>query len=143
MAYVPGFRYDVFVSYASSDDDGRLSQFVEDIRKYLVAEFGKLFTNEWVFFDRNDLNRTPIEWKRKLKESAESAAILLPVLGPGYATSNYCAKEWEWFCEGHPLSWPAGTETVYRVCPLAWRPWTRRCAGRSLLKSAPRKSSAP
>lgn len=129
MAYVPGFRYDVFVSYATSDDDGRLAQFVEDIRKYLSAEFGKLFPNESVFFDRNDLNRTPTEWKRNLEQSAGSAAILLPILGPGYATSDYCASEWEWFCEGHPLRWPVGTETVYRVCPIAWRPLDEEMRG--------------
>lgn len=121
MAYVPGFQYDVFVSYASSDDNGRLSQYIDDIRDYLSAELGKLFTKESVFFDRQDLNRTPTEWKRNLERSAGSAALLLPLLSPSYATSDYCAKEWEWFCQGYPLRWPAGTTEVFRVCPVEWR----------------------
>jgi len=122
MAYVPGFEYDVFVSYASDDDDGRLDQFVKDLRAYLARDLGKLFTEESIFFDRQDLNRSPLEWKAKLKGSAGSAAILVPFLSPSYTSSDYCAKEWEWFCEEHPLRWPAGTEEVFRVCPLLWHP---------------------
>jgi hypothetical protein len=121
VAYVPGFQYDVFVSYARSDDS-RLSEFVRDIRKYLTREFGTLFADECVFFDQQGLNHAPTEWKKKLKESAESAAILVPFLSPSYATSDYCAKEWEWFCKEHPLRWKTGSETVYRVCPVEWRP---------------------
>ncbi len=120
MTYVPGFQYDLFVSYASDDDDGRLAQFVKDLRAYLARDLGKLFTEESIFFDRQDLNRSPLEWKAKLKGSASSAAILVPLLSPSYASSDYCAKEWEWFCEEHPLRWPAGTEEVFRVCPLVW-----------------------
>lgn len=121
MAYVPGFQYDVFVSYASNDDDGRLGQFVNDVRAYLTSELGKLFTERSVFFDRQDLQRTPLEWKEKLEQSAGSAALLIPFLSPSFASSDYCAKEWEWFCEGHPLRWLAGTEEVFRVCPVSWR----------------------
>jgi len=122
MAYVPGFQYDLFVSYASGDDDGRLSQFVRDLRAHLSGALGKkLFAEESVFFDRQDLNRTPTDWKRKLEQSAGSAAILIPFLSPSYASSDYCAMEWEWFREEHPLRWRAGSEEVYRVCPVSWR----------------------
>ena len=121
MAYVPGFQYDLFISYASNDDDGRLTQFVNDIRVFLNRELGKLFTEQCVFFDRQDLNRSPLEWKKKLERSAGAAALLVPFLSPSYASSDYCAKEWEWFCKEHPLRWPAGTEEVFRVCPIRWR----------------------
>lgn len=120
MAYVPGFQYDLFISYASNDDNGRLTEFVNDLRVYLAGDLGKLFTEQSVFFDRQDLNRSPLEWKRKLQQSAGSAAILIPFLSPSYASSDYCAKEWEWFCEEQPLRWQAGTEEVFRVCPLVW-----------------------
>jgi hypothetical protein len=124
MAFVPGFQYDVFITYASDVDDGRLTQFVHDLRVHLTGELGKLFTERSIFFDRQDLNRTPLEWKAKLRESARSAALLVPFVSPSYASSEYCAMELEWFCEAgdNPLRWPAGTEEVYRICPVRWRP---------------------
>jgi hypothetical protein len=121
MAYVPGFEYDVFISYASDEADSRLEGFVQELRLYLRRELGKEFSERGVFFDRQELNLTPVEWKHKLRQSARSAAILLPILTPTYASSDYCAKEWEWFREEHPLSWKAGTGTVYRICPVRWR----------------------
>jgi hypothetical protein len=121
MAYVPGFRYDLFISYARNDDDGRVTQFVKQLSAYLTGELGKLFTEANVFFDREDLNRTPTEWKAKLEQSAGSAAILVPFLSPSYSSSDYCAMEWEWFTTDSSLRWIAGTEEVYRVCPVLWR----------------------
>src|SRR5689334_4294228 len=119
MAYVPGFEYDLFLSYASDDFDDKLQGLVRDLRVYLRRELGKDLSEErGIFLDRNELDRTPIEWKKKLQNSAGSAAILVPVVTPAYATSEYCAKEWEWFREDPPLSWRAGTEMVYRICPV-------------------------
>jgi hypothetical protein len=124
MAFVPGFQYDLFITYASNDDNGRLTQFVHDFSAHLTGDLGKLFTERSIFFDRQDLNRTPLDWKAKLKQSAGSAALLVPILSSSYATSEYCAVELEWFCEAgdHPLRWLAGTEEVYRICPIRWRP---------------------
>jgi len=122
MAYVPGFQYDVFISYASDDHNGRMVQFVQDIGSYLRKELGKLFDERYIFFDLQELNRSPVEWKKSVEQSAGSAAILIPFLSPSYATSEYCAKEWEWFLNSHPLRWKAGTEEVFRVCPVKWWP---------------------
>jgi TIR domain-containing protein len=122
MAYVPGFEYDLFISYASDDFD-ELKQLIEDIRTYLRRELGKEFSSErGIFLDRQELNLTPIQWKQKLQNSAKSAAILVPVITPSWASSEYCAKEWEWFREEHPLNWQAGTEAIFRVCPIRWSP---------------------
>jgi hypothetical protein len=123
MSYAPGFRYDLFISYASDDYDERMALFFRELRVYVARELGKLFTEDSVFHDRQDLNRTPVEWKRTLEQSVESTAILVPFLSPSYATSDYCAKELEWFSEDRdqPLRWKAGSEEVYRICPLLWR----------------------
>ena len=80
MAYVPGFQYDLFISYASEDFDSHMDQFVSELRAFLMKELGKLFKGECVFFDRENLNRTPTQWKATLEESARSAAILVPFL---------------------------------------------------------------
>jgi hypothetical protein len=122
MPYVPGFEYDLFLSYASDDFDGKLEGFVRDLRVFLRRELGKDFSQErGIFLDRQELNRTPTEWKLNLQTSAGAAAMLVPVLTPSYVTSEYCAKEWEWFRENPPLNWTAGAASVYRVCPVRWR----------------------
>ena len=126
MGYVPGFEYDIFLSYASDDLDDKLKALFADLKLALRRELGKDFSNErGIFLDKDELNHSPIAWKEKLKQSAGSAAILVPILSPAYATSEYCAKEFEWFCENpapKPLTWPAGNQTVYRICPVSWRP---------------------
>ena len=121
MAYVPGFEYDVFISYASDDYDATLERLVQDLRVYLRRELGKDFPERGIFLDRQELNLTPAQWKQKLRDSASSAAILVPILTPSWVSSDYCAKEWEWFVDVHSPVWKAGTETVYRVCPVRWR----------------------
>jgi hypothetical protein len=121
MAYVPGFEYDVFISYASDDFDDKLDNFVQDLRIYLTRALGKDFSEHGIFLDRQELNIAPAQWKQKLRQSVKSAAMLVPILTPSYANSDYCAKEWEWFYEERPLSWKAKTETVFRVCPVHWR----------------------
>jgi hypothetical protein len=125
VAYVPGFEYDIFLSYASDDLDDKLTALLAELRLALRRELGKDFSNErGIFLDKDELNQTPIVWKEKLKQSAGSAAILVPILSTAYATSEYCAKEFEWFCENSlqkPLTWPAGNQTVYRICPVSWR----------------------
>ncbi len=124
MAYVPGFAYDVFLSYASDNLDEKLGAFVADLRRILRVELGRDFSDEHgIFFDKKELNLAPTAWKEKLRTSAASAAILVPILSPSYATSDFCAKEWEWFQDDpQPLEWPAGDQKVYRICPISWHP---------------------
>ena len=126
-AYVPGFEYDIFLSYASDDLDDKLKALFADLKLALRRELGKDFSlAHGIFLDKDELNHTPTAWKDKLKQSANSAAILVPILSPTYATSDYCAKEFEWFCENppptKPLTWPAGNQNIYRICPISWRP---------------------
>lgn len=122
MAYVPGFKYDVFVSYASEDHDKRMAKLIDDLRLYLTRELGKLFSDDSIFFDGRALNQRPVNWREELKEGPHSAAILLPLLSPGYASSLWCAKEFESFdTSGHPLDWKAGDQSVYRILPVRWR----------------------
>src|ERR1700761_5248491 len=106
MGYVPGFEYDIFLSYASDDLDDKLRSFFAELKLALRRELGKDFSNErGIFLDKDELNHSPTAWKEKLKNSASSAAILMPILSPAYATSEYCAQELEWFCEEARLDW--------------------------------------
>ena len=126
MAYVPGFTYDIFLSYASDNLDEKRGTFVADLRRLLRVELGQDFSDEHgIFFDKKELNLAPTAWKETLQTSAASAAILVPVLSPSYATSEFCAKEWEWFQNDPPLNSRSGDQEVYRICPLSWYPSNR------------------
>src|SRR5437763_1804574 len=58
MAYVPGFEYDIFLSYASDDLDDNLKTFFNDLRIALRRQLGKDFSDEHsIFLDRNELNQ--------------------------------------------------------------------------------------
>jgi len=77
MRYVPGFEYDIFLSYASDDLDDKLKALFADLRLALQRELGKDFSNErGIFLDKDELNHSPMAWKEKLKQSAGSAAPL-------------------------------------------------------------------
>ena len=77
MAYVPGFEYDLFLSYATDDFDDKLAGLVGDVRVFPRRELGKEFSEKnGIFLDRDQLNRTPTQWKQTLQHSAGSAPIL-------------------------------------------------------------------
>jgi hypothetical protein len=44
MGYVPGFQYDIFVSYASDDLDDKLRALFADLAPALRRELGKEFS---------------------------------------------------------------------------------------------------
>lgn len=121
MAYVPGFEYDIFISYATEDHDARLTTFLADLRLHLRRDLGKNFTDECVFFDREALNKAPNRFDQSLEQAARSSALLVPILTPSYATSEWCAKEWEWFYDEQPIDWKIGDKTISRLAPIAWR----------------------
>ena len=118
MPYVPGFDYDIFVSYAAGDNDqGVVEQFVATLEKQISDNLVNAFSKEKVriYFDRQRLG-TPagVNWEEHLKAAASSSAILVPLLSPNYLSSHYCSKERAWF----------GTQPhVAQGCPYAVAGW--------------------
>src|SRR3954447_7988870 len=122
MAYVPGFEYDIFLSYASDDLDDNLKTFFNDLRVALRRQLGKDFSDEHgIFLDRSELNQSPIAWKESSRNPRVQRRFLFPYFHPRMQPPSFCGKEWEWFRDNPPLEWIAGNQTVYRVCPVAWR----------------------
>jgi hypothetical protein len=95
----PG-EFDLFVSYARQDDhDGWVAAFVDAIR----AEHAR-FTNVplRIFFDREAI-RTMDDWEHRILTGLRSAKVMLAVLSPSYAASDFCRREWETYLE-HELA---------------------------------------
>ena len=86
MAYVPGYKHDIFVSYATADDQhGWVTEFVNELTIQLDALLGRTGACD-VWWDRADLDeaaRLSEQFKAVLKDTA----ILVAVLSKAYDAS--------------------------------------------------------
>ena len=94
MGYVPGCRYDLFISYASENNR---EAWVEQFERALGQELGDLLGRQFdpkdsIFLDKRELEVAQ-NFSERLKVAARDSAILLPVLSPGYLTSAWCNRE--------------------------------------------------
>jgi hypothetical protein len=102
MSYVPGFRYDLFVSYASEDNvDGWVEKFETQLTGELSRLLGRPFSSKAVFLDKSRL-RVGQAYPEELDESARDSAFLVVLLSPSYATSDWCARERHMFQDRLP-----------------------------------------
>jgi hypothetical protein len=102
MSFVPGFEYDIFLSYASGDNDqGAVEEFVGTLGKHISDNLVNYFSPQEkirIYFDRERLaKQTAVNWEENLKAAASSSALLVPLLSPNYLDSPYCSKELNWF----------------------------------------------
>jgi len=102
MPYVPGFEYDLFLSYASGDNqEHAVEEFAGVIEKHISDNLVNCFSPQEkirIYFDRERLaSKTAVNWEEHLKAAASSSAFLVPLLSPNYLSSTYCSKERDWF----------------------------------------------
>lgn len=120
MAYIPGFEYDIFFSYASTDNrQGAVEQFFGVIEQYISDNLVNYYSRQEkvrFYFDRERLaSRTAVNWEQQLRLAASSSAFLVPLLSPNYLDSEYCSKERDWF---------AMQPHVGNGCPFAVAGWS-------------------
>ena len=119
MPYVPGFEYDLFISYAADDNhQSAVEDFAATVEKHISDNLVNCFSPKEkirTYLDRQRLaTQTAVNWEEQLKAAASSSAILVPLLSPNYLSSLYCSKEREWF----------GTQShVGNSCPFAVAGW--------------------
>lgn len=101
VAFVPGCKHDVFVSYAHVDDEpvpgqteGWVTSFVRTLNWRLRQLCGRP-DDLSIWMDR-ELART-VNFSDQIIESLHDTAVLLIVLSPGYVSSNWCKKERDTF----------------------------------------------
>lgn len=85
---IPGFEYDIFVSYRHNDNqyDGWVSEFVEKLRKELVATVKDKLT---VFFDENPSDG--LLESHQVDQSISSkinAVIFIPIISQTYCDTK-------------------------------------------------------
>jgi TIR domain len=123
MAYVPGCRYDLFISYAVSNNrDGWIDQFEKALGDEMADLLGRQFNpKESIFFDKQEL-QIGHSFPDQLAAAARQSAILIPVLSPGYLTSLWCNNERTAFFS----SLPDGANPESCLAPILLRPIDER-----------------
>jgi hypothetical protein len=103
MARVPGFKYDVFVSYAQVNNEPVpgiegscwVSNLVALLRTLVDERLGRRGeTKIWIDEQRLEGNSSVTP---EIQEAVASSATLLVVLSNGYLASQWCRQEWECF----------------------------------------------
>lgn len=92
MSSEPPDEFDLFVSYAHTDDqDGSVSALVDTIE-----QDHRKFTSEplKVFFDRKSIQCMD-DWESRILKGLHQSKLMLAVLSPAYFQSEYCRLEWE------------------------------------------------
>lgn len=118
MAYVPGCRYDLFISYDSVNNrEGWIQQFEHAVGAELADLLGRQFDpKESIFFDNRELRIG--SFPDQLSAAARDSAMLIPVLSPGYLDSTWCDRErTEFFSR-----LPHGAAPKDCLAPILFRP---------------------
>lgn len=102
MAYIPGYDYDIFISYAHLDNmkmpgqqQGWIELFYQSLNLKLAQHVGKLDAVK-IWWDTNKLNGSKL-FDTSIEEAIKKSAIFISLISPGYLKSEYCKKEMDLF----------------------------------------------
>jgi len=97
MAFIPGFEYDIFISYAHTDnltskpEEVRwVEQFHEDLRVGLARLIGR--TDKVKIWRDEKLDGSQL-FDQVIQNRINQSAIFLALNSPGYRESDYCQQE--------------------------------------------------
>lgn len=109
MAFVPGFKHDIFISYAHDNNPGgEASGRITQLHRMLEARLRELTSRDLSIWRDTSLARNQ-EFDKTIRQAIDESAIFLAVNSTAYRNSGYCQQEIEWFVvraqnDGHGLS---------------------------------------
>jgi hypothetical protein len=89
MAYVPGYRHDVFMSYAHADDRDWVFRFADR----LATDLKRLLSPDVTIWIDNDNLRASADFNPEIQRAIESSAAFLLLPSPNYVQSPYCVRQ--------------------------------------------------
>lgn len=99
MALIPGYEYDIFISYVHADnesetfgEDGWIDQFY----KYLDTKLNKHSKDIKIWWDSKNLDRSEV-FDNSIADAIDKSAIMICLYSRLYPQSDYCKKELEHF----------------------------------------------
>jgi len=100
MAYVPGYNYDIFISFAHGDNDtfpgmsgGWVDQFHEQLENWLARRRDLEGLRIW----RDQELHGNTDFDLAIENKIDSTALFFVLHSRVYRKSNYCRKELQWF----------------------------------------------
>jgi|JI10StandDraft_1071094.scaffolds.fasta_scaffold338158_1 hypothetical protein len=103
MAYIPGYTYDIFISYAHLDNekmpgqmDGWIELFYKSLNLKLAQRIGKMDAVK-IWWDSKKLDGSKL-FDNSIEDGIRNSAIMISLVSPGYLQSEYCRKEMDLFC---------------------------------------------
>lgn len=88
MAFVPGYRHDLFLSYSHAE-----TVWVEAFRKALCQEFQERAGKPVSVWQDNQKLRLGQKWTTEIEEGIQHAAAFLAIVSPSYHNSDWCRDE--------------------------------------------------
>ena len=102
MALIPGYEYDIFISYAHLDNatfpgqtDGWIKQFYENLNLMLAKRFGRMGMVK-IWWDSKKLDGSVL-FDDSIAEGIKKSAIMISLNSSSYQASDYCKLELETF----------------------------------------------
>jgi hypothetical protein len=111
MGYLPGFDYDIFISYAHVDNEtayegeaGWVTQFREHLEVQLSKRVGRIGAVK--IWQDPSLEGVQL-FDKTIQDGINRAGLFVALTSAGYLASDYCRQELRWFSE-KARSEPAG-----------------------------------
>ncbi|SRX73672.1 toll/interleukin-1 receptor domain-containing protein [Aequorivita antarctica] len=102
MALIPGYEYDIFISYAHVDNlafpgqlEGWIKQFYQNLNVMLAKRFGRMDMVK-IWWDSKKLDGSVL-FDDSIEEGIKKSAIMICLNSPGYIQSPYCKQELDIF----------------------------------------------
>jgi hypothetical protein len=108
-----GERYDVFLSYArSDDDDGAVTRLSEEMSRVFAQQAGVQLR---IFRDTQQIQSAQI-WKSRINDALKASTVLVSVTSPAYFDSEWCRYEWDHFVARE--RGPQGDRRFHAIFPV-------------------------
>lgn len=101
MALIPGYEYDIFISYVHADNESETFEedgWIDQFYKYLDTKLNKHSRNIKIWWDSKNLDRSEV-FDNSIAEAIDKSAIMICLYSRLYPQSEYCKKELEHFYE--------------------------------------------
>ena len=99
MALIPGYDYDIFISYVHADNESETYNkdgWIDQFYKYLDTKLNKHSKDIKIWWDSKNLDRSEV-FDNSIAEAIDRSAIMLCLYSRLYPQSDYCLKELDHF----------------------------------------------